>query len=166
MPATYDSIASTQLGSSATTITLSGIPNTFTDLRLVLLTIDGTYPLFTFNSDTTTSYQQICMGVNFTDQSANYYNSRANMIGTFRTSGTATYPSAFLMDIFQYKNTSIMKNAMWHTLNDQATAANGGVERHLGIYLKTDTITSIRATAASGTFAAGTRIALYGILRA
>jgi hypothetical protein len=35
MPATYEPIATTTLGSAATTITLSSIPSTYTDLRLV-----------------------------------------------------------------------------------------------------------------------------------
>ena len=37
MPATYEPIATTTLGSAATNITFSSIPATYTDLRLVLV---------------------------------------------------------------------------------------------------------------------------------
>ena len=60
MTATYDPIATTTLGSAASTITFSSIPNTFTDLRLVLfgvtLNATGTYNQIRFNNDTGTNY--------------------------------------------------------------------------------------------------------------
>ena len=56
MPATYEPIASTTLGSAAATISFSSIPGTFTDLVVVLFTGtthgDNEVMQLTFKSDT------------------------------------------------------------------------------------------------------------------
>jgi len=59
MPATYEPIATTTLGSAAATITFSTIAATYTDLRLTLVfttSVGGANVFFRFNGDTGTNY--------------------------------------------------------------------------------------------------------------
>ena len=59
MASTYEPIATTTLGSAASSITFSSIPATYTDLRLVLVHTPSASTgnaQMQFNSDTATNY--------------------------------------------------------------------------------------------------------------
>ena len=74
MPATYEPIASTTLGTAAADITFSSIPGTYTDLVLVLYGGFATAAsdLYTqFNSDTGTNYSNSDLRGNGTAAAAN-----------------------------------------------------------------------------------------------
>jgi hypothetical protein len=65
--ATYFPIATTTLGSSSASVTLSSIPSTYTDLLLVCNLTANTAPLnmgIRFNSDTSSLYSGTALGGN------------------------------------------------------------------------------------------------------
>ena len=64
MPATYEKIATTTLGSATATITFDSIAASWTDLRLVVVgtqTTSGADVKLTFNNDTATNYSSTCI---------------------------------------------------------------------------------------------------------
>ena len=73
MPATYEPIQTTTLGSAAASYTFSSIPSTYTDLKLVITgTSVGAYADIDlrFNSDTATNYSWTALAGNGTAASS------------------------------------------------------------------------------------------------
>ena len=54
MAVTYDKIATTTLSSNADTVTFSGVPNTYTDIRLVMFGSGNNQDYLTFNNTAVT----------------------------------------------------------------------------------------------------------------
>jgi hypothetical protein len=166
MPATYEKIATTTLGSATSTITLSSIPSTYTDLRLVFvgnLTTSTAQPRIRFNSDTTTNYSDTSL----TGDGANPASGRdtsATWIYLFKTGLIGTTPSLSVVDIFSYSSTSINKTCLINTSNDKN--GSGTIENLVGLWRSTAAINSINISTSGNNFAIGTTATLYGILKA
>ena len=159
MPATYEKIATTTLG-SAGTITFSSIAASWTDLRLVLTGSPSSSgnQIMTFNSDTTTIYS----------------NTSINGSGTTATSARATGDNAISQsymysgsnislltyDIFSYAG-STFKTVLITGSTDQN--GSGLVRYSVGLWRSTSAITSIDL---GRTMSVGTTATLYGILKA
>lgn len=161
-------IATTTLGSAASTITFSSISSAYTDLRLVFCGYSvntDTYAQMRFNSDTGTNYSSTGLRGNGTAASSYqlssgtfiYLNNGSN--GLNRAGNNR--PSMLTVDVFSYAG-STNKTSLITTSNDD----NGGgtVERSVGLWLNTAAITSITLLLDSGNFATGTKATLYGIL--
>ncbi len=170
MPATYEPIATTTLGSAAATITFSSISAAYTDLRLVFCGYSvntDTYAQMRFNSDTGSNYSSTGLRGNGTAASSYrltggtfiYLNNGSN--GLNRAGNNR--PSMLSVDVFSYAG-STNKTSLITTSNDD----NGGgtVERSVGLWRNTAAITSITLLLDSGNYAAGTTATLYGILKA
>lgn len=164
MPATYEPIATTTLGSAASTITFSSIPATYTDLRLVIIgtTSANADPELTFNSDTGTNYSRTTLGGNGTaadsvrDTSIPYIVNRL----VFFTSST---PSWQAFDIFSYAGAT-NKTVLCEGVSD--ANGSGGVGRAVGLWRSTAAINTVRLAVSGKTFSSGTTATLYGILKA
>lgn len=167
MPATYEPIATTTLGSAAATISISSIPNTYTDLRLVLVA-EGTSGqntdlIFTFNSDTGTNYSQTELNGDGSSATSRRYTSRSNFWA--ENSRTLDWPSLTTLDIFSYAG-STNKSALM-TVNKDNNAINLGVIRNTAVlWRSTSAITSIQISSNTANFEIGTTATLYGILKA
>ena len=165
MPATYEPIATTTLGTAASTITFSSIGSGYTDLRISFLIIGGAGTAgqfdITYNNDTTSLYSITRL---YGDGSSP---------GSSRYSGTALYPCQYSLsstppvfatiDLFSYAG-STFKTALITYSND--ANGSGSVERSVGLYRSTSAITRIDLGGVGGTFATGTTATLYGILKA
>lgn len=164
MATTYEPIATTTLGTAATTITLSSIPATYTDLRLVMTgTSAGSASLFfRFNGVTTgTLYSTTRIdGEGVTVSSAT--SSSDNQITTSAQFGT-TSPIMAILDLFSYAG-STNKTCLWDASADQ----NGSGTKRVGVGLfrSTSAITSISVFSGGTNMDIGTKISLYGILKA
>lgn len=113
MTATYEKIATTTLGSSQATVTLSSIPATYTDLVVIINHVaTGTSSIsFRFNADSSTNYSRTSISGDGTGT------------GTFRSSndtlgyiGTAT--TSFgntIIHINNYSNTTTYKTVIGTT---------------------------------------------------
>ena len=164
MPATYEPISSTTLGSAAATITMSSIPSTYTDLRIVLngitLTSAGTYVSFRINGDTGTNYSY-----------TKIYGTGASALSSRGTSTATLYlndadasganPYLIEVDIFSYAG-STNKTLLASSSLDR----NGGglTDRTVGLWRNTAAINSITFVSIAGNnFQSGTTATLYGI---
>lgn len=165
MPATYEPIATTTLSSAASSITFSSIPGTYTDLRLVLVgrLASGFSPLLRFNGDTGSNYS--ITAVSGTGSAANSTRTinAAEINLTSQSPWETTLPSMTEIDIFNYAG-STNKTALISASTDRN--GSGAVERIVGLYRSTSAITSITTLISGGTYDAGTRFTLYGILKA
>lgn len=170
MPATYEPIATTTLGSAAANITFSSIPATYTDLRLVLVsrstrsnTVD---PLIVqFNGDTASNYSYTNLRGTGSVATTGRASSQTSFV--LKTVGDTTGANIFglqTVDVFSYAgstNKTVLVKSDWDY--------NGGgeVETEVALWRSTAAITSILvASVVASNLAAGTRATLYGILKA
>ena len=163
MPATYEPIATTTLGSATSTITFSSISSAYTDLRLVLVSNDGVGGLITvrFNSDTATNYSRTIISGNGT--AANTARStNATSINIGANNAGANLWSLYTIDLFSYAG-STYKTILTTAANDQN--GSGTVDRIVALWRSTSAISTITLTDGSN-FATGTTATLYGILKA
>lgn len=159
MPATYEPIASTTVGSGGSaSIEFTSIPGTFTDLRFI---IAGTYESsvnignLTFNNDTGSNYSDTFLAgdgsVTASGRSSSAVRIRTGQFGTGQ--GIAVH------DIMSYANTNVFKTVL---ISSALPSTN--VFRWVGLWRSTAAITSVKVTAFAGLeFAEGTTATLYGI---
>lgn len=164
MPATYEPIATTTLNTSASSITLSSIPGTYTDLRLVMVhKTTANYPgaRFRINSDSSTLY------------SSTWVSGNGSATESLRQGGedhlllSASYDSAqFIIttvDFFNYAG-STHKGMLTEIAQDYN--GYGYTYRMAQLYRSTSAITSLYFYTTTEAFATGTTVTLYGILKA
>mgnify|MGYP006271134105 CR=1 FL=1 len=162
MATTYDPIATTTLGSAASSITFSSIPSTYTDLRLVL--IGGTSSTadvkLQFNLDTATNYSYTTLvGDGTTAYSQSFTN--AAYINCDDYWGIPANGQAMLaLDVFSYAG-STYKTTLVTIAADKN--GSGTSERRVGLWRSTSAITTIKFTPTAGNFTTGTTATLYGI---
>jgi pantothenate kinase len=165
MAVTYDPIATTTLGSAASSITFSSISSSYTDLKVVLqfAPSNDDRAICTFNSDTGTNYSVTTLvGNGSTVSSAQ--NTSANYIQPSRNAGAANEEQLVIMDIFSYAGS---KNKT--VLSDVAADRNGaGVTvKSVNLWRSTSAINAINFTLVNGNnYKIGTTATLYGIKNA
>ena len=162
MTATYDSIATTTLSSAASTITFSSIPNTFTDLRLVLVGTanPNAYPAIQFNNDTASNYSSTVLSGNGSAASSTVRTSADQIRDVIIFTNDANV-SLWEVDIFSYAG-STNKTVLIKGSGDKN--GSGITSAIVGLWRSTSAITSIQLTPNLGTnFSIGTTATLYGI---
>lgn len=165
MPATYEPIATTTLGSATNSINFTSIPSTYTDLVIILVgTVSvAAVPCIRFNSDTGTNYS----GTNIAGNGTGAVSSRSvgdtQIFSNFTQNFSTTVPGLLQIDIFSYAG-STNKSVFVRESRDE----NGfGLASSLvGLWRNTSAITSINLRPESQNWKIGTTATLYGILRA
>lgn len=167
MPAgpTYEPIATTTLSSAQSTITFSSIPNTYTDLRLVVVakgSSTGDDILLRFNSDTATNYSYTLIYGNGTTASSNRATSVTSLNWTNFGQGIAsTYsPHLYTADVFSYAGSTFKTVLMTGSEDENGSGYSGS---RVGLWRSTTAISSVSVLAATFQLAAGTTATLYGI---
>lgn len=171
MPAgsTYDSIATTTLGSANSTISFSSISGSYTDLKLIVTgTISsgaGVYGLIRANSNSTANYsQEIIRGIGTGATAVSYTTASAFGGIVCNSEGySTTIPFFIEVDVLNYAG-STNKVFVVKTSND--LNGSGSTEAIIGAWHSTAAITGLAFISSSSTFAAGTTAALYGITKA
>lgn len=157
---TYESIATTTLGSAASSIDFTSITNTWTDIRLVLVTTTsaGSSIRMRFNSDSGTNYSRtyILGDGAIADSGTNATQSSINS----PSSASTTIPTMTTVNIFSYAGSTYKTILMTSSsdLNGSGTTGNT-----VGLWRSTSAITSVNLFLGSGNFAIGTTATLYGI---
>ena len=165
MPATYEKIQSTTLGSASATITFSSIPATYTDLRLVLVGIGGDNQSIIFNGSTTSLYSSTRLEADGSTVISNVDSANANIYLNYNYTASSTIPALYEVDIFSYAGSTYKTCLISSSLDKNGS---GSVNRFVGLWRNTAAITSLtlRAEFGTATFATGTTATLYGILKA
>ena len=167
MAITYDKIATTTLGSAASSIDFTSIAATYTDLRIVLVatsSVNGQNLYLRFNSDSATNYSNTYLvgdgatTISGTTTSAAQINCTGGTVGI-----SSTVPHLFAINVFSYAG-STNKTALINTNQDRN--GTGSVGNVVGLWRSTSAITSVNLLPQSGNFAIGTTATLYGILKA
>lgn len=154
---TYEAIATNTLGSATSSVTFSSIPQTYTDLVLVIAGNAGgaTSATMRFNSDSGTNYSNTYIQGdgssvgNFRD-----VNQTANWAGSFYNT---TNPTVAKHSIMNYANTTTYKTSII-----RADYATGYTATAVQMWRSTAAITSITLATGSN-FSTGTVFSLYGI---
>lgn len=169
MPTTYDFIGT--VTGTGQTLSLTSIPTTFTDLRLVIHHI-GTESFLTnrlfFNNDTAGNYgwaNHLATGSSRTNGCE--LTSTGVRISSEQVATSTTQPTIITVDIFDYQSSSKWKNLLYQT--NGARAGTAHCSYGIGLWKNTTAINQITfgniGTPPGPTFnySAGTRVTLYGI---
>lgn len=160
MPAsnTYESISSVTLTSNASTVTFSSIPQTYTDLFLVIngRTDTDENVSLRINGDTGNNYSETTLyGTGSTSVSTRTTN--ANTIGIGGISSGTDEQGTNIVHFFNYTNTTTNKLIISRANNSTYVQIRVGMRRN------TEVISSFSLTAATSTFLTGATFSLYGI---
>jgi hypothetical protein len=166
MPATYEPIATTTLGSAAASITFSSIASSWTDLRLAWTgtsTINTVSMRLRFNADSATNYSNTTF-LGDGSAAASYRNTNRPQIDLPPTGGVSTtVPTFITVDVFSYAG-STFKTVLATGSDDRN--GSGYATRDVGLWRSTSAITELALSVSSGNFAIGTTATLYGIKNA
>lgn len=165
MPATYEPIATTTLGSAASSITFSSISSAYTDLRLVFIGTSDDYASIRYNNDSGSNYSFTTLYATGSAAGSNRYSNATEWYPYVPNAMSTTIPSFMTVDIFSYAG-STYKTGLSTTSEDKN--GSGFTTQMVGLWRSTAAITRIDILAlyGSGSFLTGTTATLYGILKA
>jgi hypothetical protein len=170
MPVTYDNIATTTLGTAASSITFSSISSAYTDLKIVCFVKSGNNEVgIRYNGDTASNYSTTLLRGNGSSAASTRKTSYSFIVGSGDDYGFSSDGGMCIIDIFSYAGSTYKTN-----LSSSAQDANGAGDSTVlaGLWRSTSAITSITlgstyiSTWTNGTFSAGSSFTLYGILKA
>jgi hypothetical protein len=163
MPVTYDPIATTTLGSTASTITFSSITSAYTDLRITFVGKAGSNDDFKliFNGSSATDYARTDLYGEGTTASSTRAQGGAD-IRIAASDGLDANIAFCTIDIFSYAN-SLRKMSLITYSHDKN--GSGYIYRQVARWNLLDPITSFRLQQTTN-FAIGTTVTLYGIKNA
>jgi hypothetical protein len=166
MPATYEAIASTTLGSNTATVTFDSIAATWTDLVLVCTlkrTSGGEVVYVRFNNDTGSNYSSTQLYGTGSSAASTRQSSASNGI-SFGVSGPNEF-SPHILHVMSYANTNVYKTALTAYAVASPVTNYQAVGREVGLWRSTSAITRIdvREVGAGISFATGSTFSLYGI---
>jgi len=182
MASTYEKIATTTLGSAASSVTFSSISGAYTDLVLIWnggITDAGFELGVRLNSDSGTNYSSTAVyGNSSATGSYRYSNMVCGPVGSQMQGGHIF--NMHIINFPNYSNTTTYKTWLTRSSNNYSATGSGAitvphVSAIAGLWRSTSAITSISIAESgfggSGTFAygntlAGTTMTLYGILKA
>lgn len=164
MAVTYDSIATTTLGSAQSSVTFSSISGSYTDLVIVCSpaqTTAGQGDIYiSFNSDSGTNYSATAL---YGSGSAAGSTRQSNQTGIrpeyYGYPDTTVGNTTTIINVMNYSNTTTYK-----TVLARANSASTGTDAVVGLWRSTAAITSITLQMnASATFKANSTFTLYGV---
>jgi hypothetical protein len=162
MPSTYEPIATQTLGSTASTVTFSSIPSTYTDILLIQSSRLNTaaHTRLQFNGDTATNYSStILYGTGTTAGSGRYTNVVGISYGASDEQGAASTYNVGQWNIQNYANANTFKTVLINISNPLAEKTVGA-----GLWRNTAAISSIVLTPTnSAIYQIGSTFTLYGI---
>jgi hypothetical protein len=162
MPRTYEPIASQVLSSTATNVTFSSIPTTYTDLVVVVTgtvsssTTDLFMQVGNGSLDTTTNYSRTYMLGSGSGTDSNRSTSVTSILGGNLTTTVGSY---CIYQIMSYANTNVFKTVLM-----SSSMQGNWVARVVGLWRSTQAINTVSFfNNSSIAFASGSTFALYGI---
>ena len=159
MAATYEPLATTTLGSSASSVTFSSISGSYTDLVLIAQpSASGNLNLvMEINSDTGSNYSFTALGGSGSSAGSNRdTNNTSGFIDWYGYMSTGQ--SNYIININNYSNATTYK-----TILTRANNTGNGTNANVTLWRSTSAITSIKLKTLSGTISSGSTFTLYGI---
>lgn len=160
MAATYEPIASTTLGSAASSVTFSGIAADWTDLVLVVNghgTVNDRVIYLRFNGVSTGSLYSATRLIGYSGGAiSDRYSNVDQLMAAGNWSNVAS--STLICNIMSYSNTNVFK-----TVTTSWADNSEAVGRHVGLWRSTSAISSLLVYVDSGSLVAGSTFSLYGI---
>jgi len=159
--ATYVPIATQTLSTSASSISFSSIPSTYTDLRVVLTstTSSATNMNLQYNGDTGSNYSFTAL-IGTGSSAVSTSGNGGYLYFTVYGSTSTTIPQMYTTDIFSYAGSTYKTNLMTALMDANGS---GDVQEIVGLWRNTSAITSIKLYPQSGNFNSGTTATLWGI---
>lgn len=161
---TYVKIASTTLTSAQATIAFSSIPQTYTDLRLVmqLKNTVGTYLTYIYEPTFSAGiYSGTYMYGNGTSGVSGRFTADNSILPDKPFGSTSTGWSAYTVDFINYSNTTKFKTAISRAAISGSTSTY--VYANVGLIRTTSAISSLTVSLGGGNYAIGSTFTLYGI---
>jgi hypothetical protein len=162
---TYTQIASTTLGSAASSVTFSSIAGTYTDLVLIMnagSSVNNADIDINVNGDTGANYSRTVLWGNGTS-TGSVRNTGASVFRlTYYGNATTDFSWVGIVNFMNYSNTTTYKTFLSKARN----AITYGINEQVGLWRNTAAISSMVITNASGTFNTGSTFNLYGITAA
>ena len=160
MPAgnTYEAIATTTLGSAASSVTFSSISGSYTDLVLIATPIYSTTAAsyLYLNNDTAGNYS--ATWVYGTGSAAGSYRvSNTTFIMNYFNNGSSDTPNQ-IINLQNYSNTTTYKTVLIRNNN-----AAQGTDAAVGLWRNTAAISTITIQTTTGNYSTGSTFSLYGI---
>ena len=156
MPSTYTPIATTTLGSAASSVTFSSISGAYTDLILVAnyqISTSNQFLNVQFNSDTGSNYSY----TNLYGEGTAPASDRTTNATAGRLSFYGSAQSNAIMNIMNYSNTTTYKTAI------SRDNTNTYVVTRVNLWRSTSAITSMVIATTSGNINSGSTFTLYGV---
>jgi hypothetical protein len=166
--ATYVPIATQTASGSVSSLTFSSIPQTYTDLILVLGSLDmgaGSAPWLQFNGDTGTNYSTTYLEGTGASATSNRRTSFSRILAGYNvTSNGSGQTENLIWNIQNYSNSATYKTVIgrWNS----PVASYPGTNANVGLWRNTAAITSLTVSNDGGNFTAGSQFTLYGIASA
>jgi hypothetical protein len=157
-------IATQTLGTAANTITFSSIPATYTNLRLVIVSLSSTTnaQFVQVNNDTATNYSLTALYGNGASASTYALTSAVRWdVASEIVGGSSTIPFLIEMEFFSYAG-STNKTVLFKSSED--LNGSGATICKVGLYRSTSAINRIDIKRTAGNYNIGTTATLYGIL--
>jgi hypothetical protein len=160
---TYTPISTQTLSSTATTVTFSSIPSTYTDLVLTMVvTADSTAfnVFYRLNSDSSSNYSWTLMGGDGTSAGSVKIASQPEGRLTYYAAVRSSTPTFTQANFMNYSNTTTKK-----TVISRSNRTSDGVEYAVNNWFNAtpQAINNISIFANVGAFAAGSTFTLHGI---
>lgn len=161
MPKTYEPIATQTLGTASNSVTFSSIPQTYTDLVLIVHILSNSIndDLFArFNGDSATNYTVTFLRGNGTSVTSDDITGLSRARFSDNSSPTTTTANFSILHLQNYSDSTIYKIML-----SRANNAGVGVDMHANLWRSTSAINAIEIFPASGNMAIGSTFTLYGI---
>ena len=161
MPSTYTPIATTTLSGSTSSVTLSSIPSTYTDLivEFVFGIASGDDILLRFNGDSGSNYSSTRLWGDGTSASSSRTTSSSGILPRTPANQSTAITTSWRINVMNYANTTTNKTTI-----ARYDLASGFTEADVGLWRNTAAITSLAIFSANNfNFSAGSIITLYGV---
>jgi len=164
---TYAPIARQTIGSAASSVTFSSIPQNYTDLVIVACFKAASTTIVTpsirFNGDTGSNYSNTTMyGTGSSATSVRYTNKDKSYLGDFAAGVTTNAFVPYIISVSNYSNNTTYKTFLCRYT--QMNSSSGEVGATAGLWRNTNAITSLTITSDGGqNFAADSTFTVYGI---
>ena len=161
---TYTPIATTTLGSAASSVTFSSISGSYTDLIIVVNPqlasgVGNTNLTMRVNSDTGTNYSWTRLTGDGSSAGSDRASNYSSMILCNAGYMNNAAPSSYIIHVMNYSNTSTYK-----TVINRANLASVGTDAVVNLWRSTAAINNIQLYAQSGgNMASGSTFTLYGV---